>query len=403
MVAAAISSMVAALAGGTSEPRGIAAAVQHHKKVSVFPKRPKEIRGVHVTMSLVSAGKLGQYVRMRRQGLNTVEVDVKDESGQVAFKTPSVPLARRIGAAQSYYDPYEVARQVHAKHVYLIGRIVVFQDPILSERMPSYALKNPDGSVWNTSAGLGWVNMYDTRVWKYVTDLGLAAAKAGFDEIQFDYMRFPSDGDVWNIVYPHRVNEKKGETIGRFARYAANRLHRAGALVGADLFGLAAHGNLGIGQVPAQDRPLRRHDLPDGVPVPLHAGRVRHSEPRRGPRTDRLQHAQRLPPLGARPQGRPRPLAPGLLARPHVHVRGREGAGGRLQEHEHRRLPALEPGRELHEERAPAAPRLLGRQPLDGPSIAFAPEAEAVVQPVLAVLPELDHLGAQAKTAPVAG
>ncbi len=250
MVAAAISSMVAALAGGTSEPRGIAAAVQHHKKASVFPKRPKEIRGVHVTMSLVSAGKLGQYVRMRRQGLNTVEVDVKDESGQVAFKTPSVPLARRIGAAQSYYDPYEVARQAHAKHVYLIGRIVVFQDPILSERMPGYALKNPDGSVWHTSAGLGWVNMYDTRVWKYVTDLGLAAAKAGFDEIQFDYMRFPSDGDVWNIVYPRKVSEKKGETIGRFARYAANRLHRAGTLVGADLFGLAAHGNLGIGQVP---------------------------------------------------------------------------------------------------------------------------------------------------------
>jgi hypothetical protein len=250
LVAAAISSMVAALAGGTSEPRGIAAAVRHHKKVSLFPKRPKEIRGVHVTMSLVSAGKLGQYVRMRRQGLNTVEVDVKDESGQVAFKTPSVPLAGRIGAAQSYYDPYEVARQVHAKHVYLIGRIVVFQDPILSERMPSYALKNPDGSVWHTSAGLGWVNMYDRRVWKYVTDLGLAAAKAGFDEIQFDYMRFPSDGDVWNIVFPRKVNEKKGETIGRFAKYAAGRLHRAGALVGADLFGLAAHGNLGIGQVP---------------------------------------------------------------------------------------------------------------------------------------------------------
>jgi hypothetical protein len=250
VVAAAMSSIVATLAGGTSEPRGMASAVTHHKKAAVFPKRPKEIRGVHVTMSLVAAGKLGEYLGMRRDGLNTVEVDVKDESGQVAFKNPSVPLARRIGAAQSYYDPYQVARQVHANHVYLIGRIVVFEDPILSERMPSYALKNPDGSVWHVPSGLGWVNMYDTRVWKYVTDLGLAAAKAGFDEIQFDYVRFPSDGDVWNIVYPHKVNEKKGETIGRFAKYAANRLHRAGVRVGADLFGLAAHGNLGIGQVP---------------------------------------------------------------------------------------------------------------------------------------------------------
>jgi hypothetical protein len=63
-------------------------------------------------------------------------------------------------------------------------------------------------------------------------------------------VRFPSDGDVWNIQYAHKVNEKKGITIGRFAKYAAGRLHAAGVRVGADLFGLAAHGNLGIGQVP---------------------------------------------------------------------------------------------------------------------------------------------------------
>jgi hypothetical protein len=252
VVAAAISSMVAALAGGTSQPQGIASAARHKQKPEpVFRPRPEEIRGVHVTMALAALpGKIESYLRLRNHGLNTLEVDVKDESGEVAFTSPSVPLARRIGAAHSYYDPYALARKVHAKHVYLIGRIVVFEDPILSEGMPSYALENPDGSVWHNSIGLGWTNMYDTRVWKYVTDLGLAAAKAGFDEIQFDYVRFPSDGDVWNIQYPRRVNEKKGITIGRFAKYASHRLHRAGVRVGADLFGLAANHNLGIGQVP---------------------------------------------------------------------------------------------------------------------------------------------------------
>jgi hypothetical protein len=245
--------MVAALAGGTAEPQGIASAARHEKTKAkpLFRARPKEVRGVHVTMALAALpGKIDQYLAMRRQGLNTLEVDVKDESGQVAFKSPSVPLARRIGAAQSYYDPYELARKVHAKHVYLIGRVVVFQDPVLSERMKSYAIKNPDGSVWHNAIGLGWTNMYDTRVWKYVTDVGLAAAKAGFDEIQFDYVRFPSDGDVSIIRYPHKVTEQKGATIGRFAKYASGRLHHAGVRVGADLFGLAAHGNLGIGQVP---------------------------------------------------------------------------------------------------------------------------------------------------------
>jgi hypothetical protein len=251
LVAAAIASVVAALAGGTAGPRGMATAARHHKQAPTFPPRPREIRGVHVTMPLAAVpGKLDSYMRMRNHGLNTIELDIKDENGEVGFTNPSVPLARRIGAAHSYYNAYEVARKLHAKHIYLIGRIVVFEDPVLSENAPSYALHNPDGSVWHNSVGLGWTNMYDTRVWKYVTDLGLAAAKAGFDEIQFDYVRFPSDGDVWNIQYAHKVNEKKGVTIGHFAKYAAARLHPAGVRVGADLFGLAAHGNLGIGQVP---------------------------------------------------------------------------------------------------------------------------------------------------------
>jgi len=249
-VSAAIAAIAAALAGGSSEPM---TAIRTHQKPAKphFRARPKEIRGVHVTMPLAAVpGKLDEYLRLRGHGLNTIELDIKDESGEVGFMKPYVPLAHRIGAAHPYYDPYAVARKVHAKHLYLIGRIVVFEDPILSEKLPSYAIKNPDGSVWKTPAGLGWTNMYDKRVWKYVTDLGLAAAKAGFDEIQFDYVRFPSDGDVAAIQYPHRVNEKKGITIGRFAEYAANRLHPAGVRVGADLFGLAAHGNLGIGQVP---------------------------------------------------------------------------------------------------------------------------------------------------------
>src|SRR5262245_42188215 len=86
LVAAAISSTVAALAGGTSQPQRMAAAVRHAKKPakSAFPARPKEIRGVHVSMGLASLpGKIDQYLAMRRQGLNTLELDVKDETGQV--------------------------------------------------------------------------------------------------------------------------------------------------------------------------------------------------------------------------------------------------------------------------------------------------------------------------------
>src|SRR5215217_5093080 len=211
LIAAGVSAVVATLAGGSSDHRAAQAQTVAKKKPAA-PKerlRPAEVRGVHVTMSLLSQpGALQRYLALRRHGLNTLEVDVKDESGEVGFVDPAVKLARKIGAAHSYYDPYEVAREAHAQHVYLIGRVVVFEDPVLSEARPSYAIKNPDGSVWHTSLGLGWTNMYDQRVWNYVVSLGKAAARAGFDEIQFDYVRFPSDGDVESIVYPSKVSEK---------------------------------------------------------------------------------------------------------------------------------------------------------------------------------------------------
>jgi hypothetical protein len=124
------------------------------------------------------------------------------------------------------------------------------EDPTLSAARPDMALLRPDGSRWLNNGGLGWVNPYDQRVWRYVVGVGKAAAKAGFDEVQFDYVRFPSDGDVSQIVYRHKVHELKGATIARFLRYAGSQLHPLGVRVSADVFGLAATHDLGIGQVP---------------------------------------------------------------------------------------------------------------------------------------------------------
>ena len=231
----------------------VAATKPVHKQKLVVRQPPKEIRGVHVSMALANVpGKFKQYLGLRFAGLNTIELDVKDETGDVAFLPSSVPLARAIGAAKPYYKPRLVAREAHARGLYLIGRIVTFEDPVLAEHRPQLALHNPDGSVWHTSAGLGWVNPYDKRVWDYAVSLGAAAARAGFDEIQFDYVRFPSDGDVSSIVYPVKTPEPMGWTIARFAQYAAKRLHPLGVRVSLDLFGLAATRDLGIGQRPSR-------------------------------------------------------------------------------------------------------------------------------------------------------
>jgi hypothetical protein len=214
-----------------------------------FASLPREVRGVHVTMSLASLpGKLQQYLAL--PGLNTVELDVKDEDGRVGFVKPSVPLARSTGAAASYYDARRAARLVHSRGDYLIGRVVTFEDPVLSEKRPELAIHTSDGSVWHTNGGLGWTNPYDRRVWRYNVDLAAAAAKAGFDEIQFDYVRFPSDGDLSLIRYPGVHPQPMKWTIPAFVQYAAKRLHRLGVRVSVDVFGLSATRDLGIGQLP---------------------------------------------------------------------------------------------------------------------------------------------------------
>jgi hypothetical protein len=210
---------------------------------------PREIRGVHVTMALASLpGKLQEYLAL--PGLNTIELDVKDENGRVGFVPTSVPLALSTGAAGPFFEVKPTVRLVHARGVYLIGRIVTFEDPVLAEQRPELAIQTSDGSIWRNDAGLGWTNPYDRRVWRYNVDLAVAAAKAGFDEIQFDYVRFPSDGDLSLIRYPGPHPQSMAWTIPAFVQYAARRLHPLGVRVSVDVFGLSATRDLGIGQLP---------------------------------------------------------------------------------------------------------------------------------------------------------
>jgi hypothetical protein len=212
---------------------------------------PAEVRGVHVTMALANIpGKLDEYIRMKADGLNTIELDVKDEDGNVAFVPPNVPLARHVGAASRYYDPARMAAKVHNAGLYLVGRVVTFEDPLLSAGAPSLAIRRADGSRWLNNAGLGWTNPYDKRVWRYNVGIAEAAARAGFDEIQFDYVRFPSDGDITQIRYPGKHAQPMGWTIPMFTKYAAERLKPLGVRVSVDVFGLSATRNLGIAQFP---------------------------------------------------------------------------------------------------------------------------------------------------------
>jgi len=217
---------------------------------------PVEIRGVHVTAPLASLpGKLDEYLSLQKDGLTALELDVKDENGDVGFVPKTVPLARSIGAARRYYEPRAVARRVHAKGLYLVGRIVTFEDPVLSHARPELAIHRSDGTPWRDAAGLGWTNPYDKRVWDYNVGLAVAAARAGFDEIMFDYVRFPSDGDVGSTVFRNPRHLGKRAAVPAFLDYAARKLRRYDVRVGAAVFGLSAARDMGIGQLPGRIAP----------------------------------------------------------------------------------------------------------------------------------------------------
>ena len=217
---------------------------------------PEPMRGVHMTMRLVAIpGKLDEFIALGAHGLNALQVDVKDEEGWIAFAPEKSPIAQRIGAVGNFYDPIELADRVHEAGLYLVARIVVFQDPVLAAARPKLSVKRHGGGNWTTNGGLGWTNPYNENVWKYNVDIAEAAARAGFDEIMFDYIRFPTDGDEQR-VYPGSRSETKADTIARFLAYAKRRLSPLGVEIGAALFGLAATRNIGIGQSPKK---MARH------------------------------------------------------------------------------------------------------------------------------------------------
>jgi hypothetical protein len=253
IVAAALVALGATVIGtrGSHGAASKSASTEQKAKPKSPRPMPDEVRGVHVTMGLASlSGKLDQYLAI--PGLNTIELDVKDETGKVGFLLPSGSLARQDGAAQRYYKARAVAASVHEAGDYLIGRVVVFEDPTLTAERPDLAIQTSDGSVWRNYAGLGWANPYDRRVWDYNVSVAAAAARAGFDEIQFDYVRFPSDGPIESAVFSGKVAEPMGRTITRFVHYASSRLKPLGVRVSVDVFGLSATHNLGIGQVPGK-------------------------------------------------------------------------------------------------------------------------------------------------------
>jgi hypothetical protein len=221
------------------------------------------VRAVYLTYYGVGDRGLRQNVLSlaERTDINAVVIDVKGDLGKLTYRS-AVPLAEAIGANAEPTVPNidELLTTLRQRGIYTIARIVVFKDDLLARNgkaagMDVAVKDRMRDQPWTDGEGIGWVDPLRPEVWQYNVDLAREAAQKGFDEIQFDYARFPLDapgglsGNQARYSKPWITEQDRVKAIGDFLRQARDELRPAGAFVSADVFGSVAwnDGDNGVG------------------------------------------------------------------------------------------------------------------------------------------------------------
>jgi hypothetical protein len=228
---------------------------------------PRMIRALRVAGDMSGAGDVRKWQELLdladRTGINAFVVDTTEEGGLVLRDT-DVALAYEIGAVQPFYDAAQVIADMEEHGLYKITRIVTFQSDFLARSRPDIAaIDTSTGKPWANNKNLAWLDPTDRNSWDYPLQLAEEACRIGFDEIQFDYVRFPSDGPISRLsfdelsadnYYSEESQQKRVETIAAFLEEAHSRLNPMGCAVAADIFAitLESSSDEGIGQDPTR-------------------------------------------------------------------------------------------------------------------------------------------------------
>ena len=216
---------------------------------------PLIVKGIYATSwSAGNSKKINELISIiKKNNLNSIVIDIKDYSGYLAYDIP-IEEAKIAGALSQtkIKSINELIQKLHSENIYVIARVTVFQDPVFAKAYPQHAIKNKStGQIWKDNKGLSWIDPASKNYWNYIIKISRDASNRGFDEINFDYIRFPSDGDLKNITYPF-WDEKtpQKEIIKEFFSYLRKELNDI--KISADVFGLttiASGSDLGIGQI----------------------------------------------------------------------------------------------------------------------------------------------------------
>lgn len=199
----------------------------------------EKVKGIYVTGPMAGSSGMDSLITLVDETeLNAMVIDVKNDDGNITWK-PESGSAAEIGACINYIsDMQGLMVKLKEHHIYTIARIVCFKDPYLAAARPELALKKPDGTLVTDANGLAFVNPYREETWDYLVETALTASEMGFDEIQFDYVRFPIGADADAADYGVDLQtDTKEEAITGFLSYAAEKLGEKGIVFGADVFG----------------------------------------------------------------------------------------------------------------------------------------------------------------------
>lgn len=212
-------------------------------------KASSEARGVHVSFMYASSPERWNNLLelAEKAGLNSIQLDVKDESGRIGYNS-GVKMAGETGSGLGILPIREMLEDLRKRGIYSIARIVVFRDPVLSVKKPELMVRKADGTPL---AGGAWVDPYAREIWDYNVGLALEAFELGFDEVQFDYIRFPEGSQARSAIYGGKGDDSRHrvDVITDFLGYARSRAGWNSTL-SATLFGFMSYAvdDQGIGQ-----------------------------------------------------------------------------------------------------------------------------------------------------------
>lgn len=216
-------------------------------------KTPEPLYGIYMSQCVVGTPSFREKLvkLIDDTSLNAVVIDIKDYTGRIAFTTDNPILKASVSPDCGARDMKQFIELLHTKNIYVIGRITVFQDPYYTKFHPDQAVKSvkiSPGNQWKDYKGLAFIDVSSRPYWDYVVELSkVAHDEFGFDELNYDYIRYPSDGPMSDARF---VNPNKAEAVEIFWAYLADKVRPTGAIMSADLFGMTTTNSddLNIGQ-----------------------------------------------------------------------------------------------------------------------------------------------------------